>query len=79
MEKNQRQRIIAFVASPIAESAELLVALARKLKKNNVSVDVISFGEEQSNAAKLEAFVNAVNSGDSRYSFLNLIIDSFAL
>ena len=41
-----------------------LVRLGKKLKKYNVAVDVVNFGEQNDNAAKLEAFVNAVDSGN---------------
>lgn len=37
------------------------------MKKNNVAVDIINFGEEAENTAKLEAFINNVNNGDNRY------------
>lgn len=63
--KNQQQRIIIFVASPIQEEEQDLVKLGKKLKKNNVAVDVISFGEDQ--RAKLDAFISAVNSGDNSH------------
>lgn len=65
--KNQRQRIIVFVGSPLDEDEKTLVRLGKKLKKNNVAVDVINFGEEVENTAKLEAFIAAVNSSDNRY------------
>jgi 26S proteasome regulatory subunit N10 len=42
------------------------VKLGKKLKKNNVSVDVINFGEDSMNTTKLEAFIEAVNSNDAR-------------
>jgi len=60
--KNQHQRIIAFVGSPIEETNDDLVKLAKKLKKNNVAVDIVNFGEETQNVDKLEAFVAAVNN-----------------
>lgn len=41
--------------------------LAKKLKKNNIAVDVINFGEETENTTKLEAFVAAVNNNDNRF------------
>ncbi|KAJ3040531.1 hypothetical protein HK097_002540 [Rhizophlyctis rosea] len=65
--KNQRQRIIVFVGSPLQEDEKALIRLGKKLKKNNVAVDVINFGEEAENTAKLEAFINAVNSNDNRW------------
>ncbi|GAB4815088.1 hypothetical protein N2152v2_002134 [Parachlorella kessleri] len=60
--KNQRQRVVIFVGSPISEDKDALVKISKKLKKNNVAVDVVSFGSEEENAEKLEAFHAAVNS-----------------
>ncbi|KAI9597320.1 hypothetical protein BDF19DRAFT_470880 [Syncephalis fuscata] len=65
--RNQRQRIIAFVGSPIEEDEASLVRLAKKLKKNNVAVDIISFGETSVNDGKLESFINNINSGDNSH------------
>ncbi|KAJ3272833.1 hypothetical protein HK104_004385 [Borealophlyctis nickersoniae] len=65
--KNQRQRIIVFVGSPLEEDEKTLVKLGKKLKKNNVAVDVINFGEEVENGPKLEAFIAAVNSNDNSH------------
>lgn len=64
--KNQHQRVVAFIGSPVHESAEDLVKLAKKLKKNNIAVDIVNFGEEAQNIEKLEAFINAVNTNDER-------------
>ncbi|KAG0045138.1 hypothetical protein BGZ83_009613, partial [Gryganskiella cystojenkinii] len=63
--KNQRQRIIVFVGSPVEEDEKTLVKLAKKLKKNNIAVDVVNFGEEAENTTKLEAFVTAVNNNEN--------------
>ncbi|KAL4771565.1 hypothetical protein BDW60DRAFT_189410, partial [Aspergillus nidulans var. acristatus] len=64
-EKSQRQRIIVFSCSPIAEDEKTLVKLAKKMKKNNVSIDVIAFGDlESDQTKKLEAFVDNVKGGD---------------
>ena len=65
--KNQRQRIIAFVGSPVADSEETLVQLAKKLKKNNVAVDIISFGEHEQNGTKLHKLIETVNSHDNSH------------
>ncbi|KAJ3333125.1 hypothetical protein HDU76_011202 [Blyttiomyces sp. JEL0837] len=65
--KNQRQRIIVFVGSPLEEDEKSLVKLGKKLKKNNVAIDVVNFGEEAENTAKLEAFIAAVNSSDNSH------------
>lgn len=65
--RNQRQRIIVFVASPVESDEKTLVKLAKKLKKNNVAVDVINFGEEAENTSRLEAFINNVNNSDNSH------------
>ncbi|CAK0755276.1 hypothetical protein CVIRNUC_002362 [Coccomyxa viridis] len=65
--KNQRQRIVIFIGSPLSEDKDKLVKVGKKLKKNNVAVDIVSFGSEESNAEKLEAFVQAVNSGENSH------------
>ncbi|KAL2817432.1 hypothetical protein BDW59DRAFT_152627 [Aspergillus cavernicola] len=64
-EKSQRPRIIVFSCSPIEEDEKTLVKLAKKMKKNNVSIDVIAFGDlESDQTKKLEAFVENVKGGD---------------
>jgi 26S proteasome regulatory subunit N10 len=67
--KNQRQRIVAFIGSPLEEEEKALVKVAKKLKKNNVSIDIVSFGDEaaERNASKLDAFLAAVNSNDNSH------------
>ena len=69
-DKNLRQRIIALVGSPLAgEAAEQdrMVKLAKRLKKNNVAVDVVAFGEgvDENNSSILKAFVDNANSSDN--------------
>lgn len=50
---NQRQRIVAFVGSPLGitneEQLKSLQTIGRLLKKNSVSLDIISFGAVQEN------------------------------
>lgn len=65
--KNQKQRIIVFVGSPVVEDEKTLVKLGKKLKKNNIAIDLINFGEEEENTSKLEAFINAVNNSDNSH------------
>lgn len=64
--KQQRQRIIAFVGSPIGETTKQLETLGKKLKKNSVAVDIVSFGVDD-NISKLESFVAAVNSQENSH------------
>ncbi|KIS69910.1 putative 26S proteasome regulatory subunit Rpn10 [Mycosarcoma maydis] len=65
--KNQRQRVVVFVGSPVEQTEEDLVKLGKKLKKNNIAVDIISFGEDVENEEKLSKFIEAVNSGDNSH------------
>ncbi|QRV87472.1 hypothetical protein RhiJN_15490 [Ceratobasidium sp. AG-Ba] len=65
--KNQRQRIIVFLGSPLEADEKSLVRLAKKLKKNNVAVDVVSFGEEDINDPLLRTFIDTLNSSDNSH------------
>jgi len=66
--KTQKQRIICFVGSPILEDEKTLVKLAKKMKKNNIAVDFVNFGEiESDNTSKLQAFVEAINASDNSH------------
>jgi len=80
--KSQRQRIIVFTCSPIEDSEKELVKLAKKMKKNNISIDFIAFGDlESETKQKLEAFNENVKGGDGSYLAIippgpNLLSDS---
>eukprot|EP01083_Nonionella_stella_P225661 802029_1 len=65
--KKQDQRIILFVGSPVvkAQNEKLLIKAAKRLKKNNVSVDVVNFGETDTNSDLLERFIKAVAANDN--------------
>ncbi|CEH12848.1 probable 26s proteasome regulatory subunit rpn10 [Ceraceosorus bombacis] len=65
--KTQRQRIILFVGSPINDTSESLARIARKLKKNNVAVDVVSFGEVEGNEEALRALIENVDNGGNSH------------
>lgn len=74
--KNLRQRVIVFVGSPLEaaspESERELIRLARKLKKNNVALDVVAFGDGIEEAGEgghsiLRAFVENASSSDNSY------------
>ncbi|XP_012286987.1 26S proteasome non-ATPase regulatory subunit 4 [Orussus abietinus] len=68
--KNHKMRIVAFVGSPIQIDEKELVKLAKRLKKEKVNVDIISFGEESINNEVLTAFINALNGKDGTSSHL---------
>ncbi|KAK3024437.1 hypothetical protein RJ639_042969 [Escallonia herrerae] len=66
--KKQQQRIIVFGGGPVKYDKKILEMIGRKLKKNNVALDVVDFGEEEdAKSEKLEALVAAVNSNDSSH------------
>ncbi|RFU29218.1 hypothetical protein B7463_g7136, partial [Scytalidium lignicola] len=66
--KSQRQRIIVFNCSPVPEDEKVLVKLAKKMKKNNVSIDFVAFGELDDDVTKkLTAFNENVKSGDGSH------------
>ena len=61
---------MVFVGSPLEGAAadeKGMVKLAKRLKKNNVAVDVVSFGEDEGeeNEGLLRAFVENVQSGEN--------------
>lgn len=63
--KHQRMRIVLFIGSPIGDEAEELRSVGKKLRKCNVAVDVVSFGDVEANAEKLEAFMSSVNKNNN--------------
>merc|ERR1719506_2975537 len=65
--KNQKQRIIAFVGSPVQATEKELETLGKNLKKNNVSLDLVSFGEVEENNTKLDKLIAAVNSNETSH------------
>ncbi|KAK9365460.1 hypothetical protein V1509DRAFT_632999 [Lipomyces kononenkoae] len=65
--KAQRQRVIVFVGSPVQDDEKELIKLAKKMKKNNIAVDFINFGEDAENIDKLEKFIANVKSGDNSH------------
>jgi 26S proteasome regulatory subunit N10 len=69
--KSQRQRIIVLTCSPLnsaQESQSSLVKLAKRMKKNNVSIDIVAFGDLSDDViSKLQAFNDAVKGGDGSY------------
>ncbi|KAL6919954.1 hypothetical protein ACHAPO_001172 [Fusarium lateritium] len=64
--RSQRQRIIVFVCSPVEESEKELTALAKKMKKANISVDFVLFGDldDDSTKNKLQLFIDTVKTNE---------------
>ncbi|WYZ42949.1 hypothetical protein EsH8_VI_000648 [Colletotrichum jinshuiense] len=67
--KSQRQRIIVFICSPVEEEEKKLVQLAKKMKKGNVSVDFVLFGDldDDDTQKKLQAFNESVKGGEGSH------------
>ena len=60
-------RIVLFIGSPVESEVGELVSVGKKLRKCNVAVDVVSFGDVERNAEKLEAFMQAVNKSNNSH------------
>ncbi|CAI5707269.1 unnamed protein product [Peronospora farinosa] len=65
--KTGGQRVVVFIGSPIEEDEKQLTKIGKLLKKNNIAVDVVSMGELEANAAKLQAFVDAASSNNNSH------------
>ncbi|TID16962.1 putative 1-aminocyclopropane-1-carboxylate deaminase [Venturia nashicola] len=80
--KSQHQRIIVFACSAIEEDDKSLVKLAKRMKKNNVCIDVIAFGDlSDENIKKLTSFNETIQGGDGSHLEIippgpNLLSDS---
>lgn len=80
--KSQRQRIVVLICSALDpkfgdknDTEKELVKLAKKCKKNNVSVDFVAFGDaiESSTRPILEKFIEAVGGSNGDGNFLAVI------
>jgi len=76
--KNQKQRIILFVGSPVQAKPENLVQIGKKLKKYNVAVDIISFGNVDENREPLNMLLKEVNNSNNS-SILEVPIGGFIM
>lgn len=66
--KSQRPRIIVFTCSPISEEESKLISLAKKMKKNNVAIDFVAFGElDDEITNKITSFNANVKGPDSSH------------
>lgn len=68
--KNHKMRIVVFVGSPVNHDEAELVKLAKKLKKEKVNVDIVSFGDHQKNNDVFTSFINVLNGKDGTGSHL---------
>ena len=67
--KSQRQRIIVFVCSPVEDDDKKLVVLAKKMKKGNVSIDFVIFGDldDDETQKKLQTFNENVKGSEGSH------------
>jgi 26S proteasome regulatory subunit N10 len=57
-----------FNCSPIEEDEKNLIKLAKKMKKTNISIDIVAFGElSDDTTKKLQAFSDNVQSAEGSY------------
>ena len=77
--KSQRQRVIVLICSDLGEdptdTEKELVKLAKKCKKNNVSVDFVAFGDATSSETRtiLDKFIEAVGGASGEGNHLAVI------
>jgi len=64
--KSQRQRVIIFVGHPLNEEIAECEDLGKRLKRNNVAIDVINFAHPE-NVPKLQALVNCANNSENSH------------
>ena len=76
--KNQKQRIILFVGSPIQAKKENIIQIGKKLKKYNVAVDIISFGNVEENRESLNTLLQEVNNSNNS-SLLEVPLGSYIM
>lgn len=68
--KNHKPRIIMFIASPVTADHAELIKVGKRLKKEKVNIDIINFGEEESNSGILNELINTINGKEGTGSHL---------
>lgn len=63
-------RIVLFIGSPLDVDKAEVEKLAKRLKKEKVNVDIISYGDHQKNNDVLTAFINTLNGKEGTGSHL---------
>ncbi|ANQ05831.1 26S proteasome non-ATPase regulatory subunit 4 [Plasmodium coatneyi] len=65
VDKNLGQKIMLFVGSPFKVNEKQLISTGKQLKKNNICLDIISYGDINRNRDILMLLYNSVNSNDN--------------
>ena len=66
MNKNAKPRIVIFCGHPLVEEQEEYERLGKRLRQNNVAIDVINFANPD-NVPKLQALVDGANKNDNSH------------
>jgi 26S proteasome regulatory subunit N10 len=72
--RRHEARIVAFVGSPVQDDGKELEKLAKRLRKDDIAVDIIAFGVEE-NVEVLDRFVASVNKNNNSH-FVNVPVGS---
>ncbi|KAJ1679812.1 proteasome regulatory particle base subunit rpn10 [Spiromyces aspiralis] len=64
------KRIIVFVASPITEDSSMVESLAKKMRKNNICVDIVDLSQIEENKDKIDLFHEAVNKDSTSHKLV---------
>ena len=76
--KNQKQRVILFVGSPINSKKENFIQVGKTLKKYNIALDIISFGNIEENRELLTILLKEVNNSNNS-SLLEVPLGSYIM
>ena len=66
MNKNAKPRVVIFCGHPLEEEQVEFERLGKRLRQNNVAIDVINFANPD-NVPKLQALVDAANKNDNSH------------
>jgi len=66
MNKNAKPRVVIFCGHPLEEDVAEYERLGKRLRQNNVAIDVINFANPD-NVIKLQALVEAANKNDNSH------------
>ena len=75
---SQRERIILFVGSPVKNTVKEVQIVGRFLRKNNVAMDIISFGHVDENREKLNELLNCVKN-ENNSSIIEVPVGGFIM
>lgn len=70
--KNQKQRLVVFIASPLTGTEKQLETIGKVLKKNNVAIDIISLGGSEETRSKLKKLVETADSSANACHFIEI-------